>query len=74
MLHLTHKRKKGQELSQEQKDENRETGKGRIGIEHIMSGLKRYHILKDRTRMRDFVLYNQIIGVCAALWNYSKNI
>ena len=44
------KKPKGKELTQEQKDENRNISKVRIRIEHVISGTKRYRIVKDKCR------------------------
>ncbi|MBF0230046.1 MAG: IS5 family transposase, partial [Desulfamplus sp.] len=35
---------------QEQKDENRRISKIRVRIEHVVSGVKRYRMVKDRFR------------------------
>jgi hypothetical protein len=69
-LLLPHKRKKRQELSKEQKDENRLRASERISVEHAIGGMKRYRILSDRLRVHDVELYNVILGVCAGLWNF----
>jgi hypothetical protein len=69
-LFLPHKKPKKQELTPEQKAENQLLAKGRIVVEHSIAGLKRYRILSDRLRLRDLDLYNQILGICAGLWNF----
>jgi hypothetical protein len=69
-LLLPHKKKKKQELSPEQKQENKLLARERITIEHAIGGLKRYRILSDRLRVQDVKLYNVILGVCAGLWNF----
>lgn len=70
--YLPNKKKRNSELSIEQKAENKELAKERIRVEHSIGGLKRYRILSDRARIRDYQLFDQIIGVCAGLWNYIK--
>ncbi|HZS08180.1 MAG TPA: transposase family protein [Blastocatellia bacterium] len=69
-LLLPHKKKKKQELSAEQKSENKLLASERISVEHAIGGMKRYRILSDRLRVHDIELYNVILGVCAGLWNF----
>ena len=69
-LVLPHKKKKKQELSLEQKQENKLRAGARIFVEHAIGGMKRYRILSDRLRVHDVELYNVILGVCAGLWNF----
>ena len=69
-LFIPHKKPKQQELTPEQKAENKGLAKERIVVEHSIAGLKRYRILSDRLRLHDLDLYNQILGVCAGLWNF----
>ena len=42
----------------------------RVFIEHAIGGLKRFRILSDRFRNKIFSLYDQILEVCAGLWNF----
>lgn len=69
-LLLPNKKKKKQELSVEQKTENKLLASERIYVEHAIGGMKRYRILSDRLRIHDVELYNVILGVCAGLWNF----
>ena len=69
-LLLPNKKKKQQELSPEQKQENKLLASERIYVEHAIGGMKRYRILSDRLRVHDVELYNVIFGVCAGLWNF----
>jgi hypothetical protein len=69
-LLIPHKKPKKQELTAEQKAENKVLAGERIVVEHSIAGLKRYRILSDRLRLHDFDLYNQILGLCAGLWNF----
>ena len=69
-LLLPHKKKKKQELSAEQKQENKLLASERIYVEHAIGGMKRYRILSERLRVHDVELYNVILGVCAGLWNF----
>lgn len=69
-LLLPNKKKKQQELSKEQKDENKLRARERIYVEHAIGGMKRYRVLSERLRVHDVELYNVILGVCAGLWNF----
>jgi DDE superfamily endonuclease len=73
---LPHKKKrvaKGEsnELSEEQKAQNKELGQERIFVEHSIGGMKRYRILEHRNRVKSKKVIDQIIGVCAGLWNFT---
>jgi len=69
-LLLPNKKQKKQELSSEQKQENKLLASERIAVEHAIGGMKRYRILSDRLRVQDVKLYNVVLGVCAGLWNF----
>jgi DDE superfamily endonuclease len=69
-LLIPHKKPKQQELTPEQKAENKVLAGERIVVEHSIAGLKRYRILSDRLRLHDIDLYNQVLGICAGLWNF----
>jgi DDE superfamily endonuclease len=59
------------ELSEEQKSQNKELAQQRIYVEHSIGGMKRYRILVNRNRLKSKKTINQVIGVCAALWNFT---
>ena len=67
---LPHKKKKNQELDEGQKKENRPQAGGRISVGHAIGGMKRYRVLSGRLRVHDVKLYNDILGICAGLWNF----
>jgi hypothetical protein len=69
-LLLPNKKKKKQELTPDQKRENKLLASDRIAVEHCIGGMKRYRILSDRLRVHDLELYDLILGVCAGLWNF----
>ena len=69
-LFLPKKKPRKGQLSEEEKARNKLKAKERIVIEHSLSGLKRYRILSSRLRIKDFGHYNDILGVCAGLWNF----
>ena len=69
-LNIPNKKKKKEELTPEQKEENKLLAGERIFVEQALGGMKRYRILSDRLRIHDLNLYNEILGVCAGLWNF----
>jgi len=68
-LDIPSKKSKNQQLSEKQKEENKAISSQRVKVEHSIAGLKRYRILSDRLRIRDYKFYDQVLGVCAGLWN-----
>lgn len=71
-IYLPYKKARNKELTDEQKKCNRSNAGERIKVEHSIGGLKRYRILSDKARIKDWRLFNEIIGACAGLWNFSK--
>ena len=69
-LSIPQKKPKGGELREEEKASNKSKSRERIVVEHSLSGLKRYRILVNKMRLKDFGYYNDILEVCAGLWNY----
>jgi len=70
IVNLPHKRSKYNDLTEIQKAENKVLASERIPVEHTFGGLKRYRILAERARFRNWVLYDTVLGVCAGLWNF----
>lgn len=58
------------QLTKEQKEYNKEVSKVRIYVEHAIGGLKRYRVLINRNRLKKYSLKNDILGICAGLWNF----
>lgn len=69
-LEIPHKKPKKAELREALKKENQIMSSKRITVEHAIGGMKRYRILSDRLRNRDFDFYNKTLGICAGLWNF----
>lgn len=69
-ISIPYKKSKNNPLTDEQKLTNKQFASERIFIEHSISGLKRFRILSDRLRIHDIDLYDEILGVCAGLWNF----
>lgn len=61
------------ELSDGQKQINKQQAQQRVGIEHSIGGMKRYRILSNRLRIKSTEYMDCIIGVCAGLWNFLIN-
>jgi hypothetical protein len=73
---IPHKRKRAKkgeisELTSEQKEYNKQAGKERIYVEHSIGGMKRYQQLVNRNRLKKTPLLDMLLGICAALWNFS---
>ncbi len=66
---LPYKKKRNQDLSQEEKEYNRIHSKKRIVVEHTISRLKKYRIQSDvfRNKLRK---YNKVSDIVAGLVNY----
>ena len=56
-------------LNDEQKAANTALSRVRIFIEHAIGGMKRYNILVHTFRNRLEHFEDDVIGVCAGLWN-----
>jgi hypothetical protein len=57
-------------LSEEQKAANKALSQIRIFIEHAIGGMKRSNILVHAFRNRLENFEDDVIGVCAGLWNF----
>lgn len=66
---IPHKKPKNKELTEQQIQENTEKSKKRIYVEHTIGGMKKYHFLTNRLRVKDFDMYDKVLGIAAALWN-----
>jgi DDE superfamily endonuclease/Helix-turn-helix of DDE superfamily endonuclease len=68
-VHLPHKKPRGKELTELQKQENREFSRQRVVCEHAHAGIKRYNSVSAvyRNRVTDFD--DRLMLVAAGLWN-----
>jgi hypothetical protein len=64
------KKPRGEELTQEQKDDNRLISKVRVIIEHIISGVKRCRIVKDVFRNTKDQYDDLVMEIACALHNF----
>ncbi|MGI0495150.1 transposase family protein [Alkalinema pantanalense CENA528] len=69
-IHLPHKKPRGKELSDQQKQENRELSQQRVKCEHAHAGIKRYNAVSTvyRNRVPDFD--DRLMFNAAGLWNF----
>ena len=69
-VRLPHKKPRGKELTEEQKQENREFSAQRVKCEHAHAGMKRYNSITAvyRNRVPDFD--DRLMLNAAGLWNF----
>lgn len=69
-VHLPHKKPRKRELSQQQKQENREFSRQRVKCEHAHAGIKRYNSVAAiyRNRVPDFD--DRLMLNAVGLWNF----
>ena len=69
-IHLPHKKPRGKELSEQQKQENREFSQQRVKCEHAHAGIKRYNAVTAvyRNRVTDFD--DRLMLNATGLWNF----
>jgi hypothetical protein len=58
------------ELTREQKTENQAVSRVRIFVENAISGIKRFNILVHAFRNRKANMEDDVIALCAGLWNF----
>jgi hypothetical protein len=56
-------------VSDEQKATNKAVSQVRIFVEHAIGGMKRYNILVHSFRNHKENFQDDVIGICAGLWN-----
>ncbi len=64
------KKPKGKELTGEEKEKNREISSLRIRIEHVISGIKRCRIVKDKFRNYKKGFKDLVMEIACALHNF----
>jgi len=57
-------------LSEKQKEENTEMARKRVVVENAIGGMKRYNFLAYPLRMKNSKLADDLISICAGLWNF----
>lgn len=69
-VHLPHKKPKGKELSEQQKQENRALSQQRVKCEHAHAGIKRYNAVTAVYRNRVTNFDDRLMLNAAGLWNF----
>ena len=64
------KKPRGKELTQEEKDNNRQISSVRVRVEHAIGGVKRYRIVKDKIRNWKDDFRDQVMETCCGLHNF----
>ena len=64
------KKPRGGELTDEEKEENRRINRIRVHIEHVISSVKRYRIVKDKLRQWREGIQDMIMETCCGLHNF----
>lgn len=64
------KKTRGQELSTQDKERNRNIAKERIVVEHCISGIKRLRILKEKIRHRLYDFRDTVMNIGCAMHNF----
>lgn len=67
------KKPKGEDLTPEEKAKNREISSIRIRVEHAISGIKRYRIVKDKLRNTKKGFTDLVMETCCGLHNFRLN-
>ena len=68
-LTIPHKRKSKTELTEQQKEENRQIASQRIRVEHAIGNMKRFDILSNTCRFHNLDLYDLVVETVAGLSN-----
>ena len=67
------KKPKGRDLTPEEKAKNREISSIRIRVEHVIAGIKRYRIVKDKLRNYKKGFADLVMQTCCGLHNFRLN-
>lgn len=66
---IPHKKPKGKELTELQKNENKDKSKIRVGVEHAISGIKRIFTLKYKLRVKQYYQHDKLMLLGCGLHN-----
>ena len=64
------KKPRGGELTDEERAENRRISRIRVHIEHVISSVKRYRIVKDKLRQWREGIHDMVMETCCGLHNF----
>ncbi len=68
------KKPRGRELTPEQKEDNRETSRRRVRIEHVNSSVKRCRMLKETIRMWKAGIRDMVMEIGCGLHNFRVRV
>ena len=66
---IAHKRRRGSDLTNEQKEENKIISSLRVVNEHAIGGIKKFGSLSQKYRNKGNLIADTFINVAAGLWN-----
>ena len=69
-IHLPHRKPKGGELSDQQRQENRALSQSRVVCENAFAGVKRYNAVSAIYRNRKVEFDDHLMLTAAGLWNF----
>jgi DDE superfamily endonuclease len=67
------KKPKNGVLTDEEQEQNRTISRIRVTIEHVISSIKRYRIVKDKLRLWREHIHDMVIETCCGLHNFRLN-
>jgi hypothetical protein len=67
------KKPKNGVLTDEEQEQNRTISRIRVTIEHVISSIKRYRIVKDKLRLWREHIHDMVIETCRGLHNFRLN-
>ena len=70
IVQMPHKKPRTRELTEEQKQENKQKAAVRVKVEHIIGRVKIYRIVKDRIRMYKQGIKDLVMEIACALNNF----
>lgn len=70
IIHMPEKNTKYHKLNEEQKQQNRIKSSKRVVIEHVISGIKRCRIVKDKFRYRRYGYEDLVMVLACGLHNF----
>ncbi len=66
---IPHKKPKNGELTKQQKQDNTDISQIRVPVEHVMAGVKRLNIVKEKIRLRIRNVRDQVMFIACGLHN-----
>ena len=65
-----HKKPRNKELTEQQKQDNTDISRIRVPVEHVMAGVKRLNIVKEKIRLRTEGVRDQVMLIACGLHNF----